>query len=76
MKPVKILVVDDEPDQQFLISRKFKKRIKPGKRQFLFADFERRGIRKGIAQGREQGLQQGLQQGLLQKSCKAVIDIL
>lgn len=36
--PIKILVVEDEPDLEFLISRKFRQRIHAGELQFLFVE--------------------------------------
>lgn len=35
--PHKILVVDDEPDLEFLISQRFRKRIRRGELAFQFA---------------------------------------
>ena len=35
--PVKVLIVEDEPDLEFLITRKFRERIRTGDLQFLFA---------------------------------------
>jgi signal transduction histidine kinase len=34
--PIKVLVADDEPDLEFLINRRFRKRIRTGKLQFIF----------------------------------------
>jgi len=36
--PIKILVVEDEPDLKFLITRKFRQRIRAGELQFIFAE--------------------------------------
>jgi hypothetical protein len=37
MNPIKVLVVDDEPDLEFLIRQKLKKRIRKGDLEFRFA---------------------------------------
>lgn len=42
--PIKILVVEDEPDLKFLIERRFRKRIRTGELQFLFAENGREAL--------------------------------
>src|SRR4030043_107530 len=36
--PVNVLVVEDEPDLEFLINRKFRRRISAGELAFIFAE--------------------------------------
>ena len=37
MTPARILVVDDEPDVEALITQKFRRQVRKGEMEFLFA---------------------------------------